>query len=52
MYRGEYINGRFHGRGKYYWSNGSSYDGHFVAGHRQGIGKWRSARKGGDTYIG
>ncbi len=44
--------GRFHGKGRYIWKNGSSYDGSFVEGHREGIGRWKSGRKDFDIYFG
>lgn len=28
-YKGEYKNGKFHGKGKYVWANGSCYEGQF-----------------------
>ncbi|MCB0541563.1 MAG: hypothetical protein KDE33_28920 [Bacteroidetes bacterium] len=30
MYRGEYQKGKFNGKGKYLWANGSSYEGDFL----------------------
>jgi len=34
--------GKFHGKGRYYWSNGSIYEGEFKNGMRNGYGMWRS----------
>lgn len=36
--RGSQVNGVRHGSGKYTWSNGASYDGHYVEARREGKG--------------
>ena len=52
QYKGEYKNGKFDGKGKYIWTNGSCYEGSFIEGMRHGQGSWKSASKEGDIYIG
>ena len=42
--------GKFQGKGKYEWANGSVYDGIFKNGMRNGRGLWRSSNTVGDEY--
>lgn len=51
-YQGEYLMGKFHGKGRYYWSNDSVYEGEFKNGMRNGYGVWRSQNNLGDIYEG
>jgi hypothetical protein len=32
LYVGNYKNGKFNGKGKYFWANGSAYIGNFIDG--------------------
>lgn len=52
LFIGSYKNGKFDGKGKYFWSNGSAYVGNFVDGNREGEGKWISNIIDGDIYVG
>lgn len=51
VYSGQLVNGQAHGRGKLTDSDGSSYEGEWKEGKRQGLGVWRSAG-GAQTYEG
>lgn len=44
--------GKFHGKGRYVWKNGASYDGNFNDGRREGIGRWKSGKNDYDLYFG
>jgi hypothetical protein len=46
------MGGKFEGKGRYYWNNGSVYEGEFKNGMRNGKGVWRSSATLGDTYEG
>lgn len=49
-YYGELIDGRFHGKGKLFWSDGSRYEGEFREGLMSGRGELNTAW--GDVYAG
>ena len=49
-YDGEWLNGRYHGKGKFSFSNGETYEGDWVNSKRQGRGKSKFAS--GSTYEG
>lgn len=40
IYEGDFVNGHFHGKGKYTWTSGAYYEGDFIDGHRTGKGKY------------
>ena len=39
-YEGQFINGKFGGKGKYFYSNGDMYDGEWSDDKKNGIGKY------------
>ena len=49
-YKGNFKDGKKHGRGSYTWSNGDNFEGDFVEDQISGSGKWKFA--GGDIYEG
>ena len=50
MYKGEYRDGKFHGRGFYREGNGNEYRGEFKEGMFEGHGEYHYAT--GEVYIG
>jgi len=49
-YEGEFVDGKMHGYGIYYYANGDRYEGDFVDGCMTGTGMWTSCT--GDKYLG
>mmetsp|Transcript_118392 Transcript_118392/g.330223 ORF Transcript_118392/g.330223 Transcript_118392/m.330223 type:complete len:477 (+) Transcript_118392:60-1490(+) len=49
-YKGEFENGKRHGRGTFYHANGDRYEGEFVDGKKHGVGTYFYAS--GDRYRG
>lgn len=45
MYEGEWLNGEFHGKGKFTWADGSEYDGDYHEGKKHGQGRFTYASK-------
>lgn len=45
---GCFEDGKFQGKGIYKWKNGNTYEGEFVKGKRQGMGKFVSTN--GDQF--
>jgi hypothetical protein len=43
VYVGEYLEGKFNGRGKFVWHQGMIYEGEFSEGMRHGRGVWRES---------
>ncbi|MYM64780.1 protein kinase [Pseudomaricurvus sp. HS19] len=50
VYRGQWMNGKRHGEGRFDWNNGQSYDGDWRADVRTGQGFYQWTN--GDSYIG
>lgn len=50
MYSGEWSYDLFHGKGLYYWTDGTSYEGEFYCG--QISGKGTLINSSGETYVG
>ena len=40
MYEGEWVDGNIHGKGKYYYQNGSTYEGDYNMNKRHGYGQY------------
>jgi 1-phosphatidylinositol-4-phosphate 5-kinase len=49
VYYGDYVAGKFNGRGKYIWKNKTQYVGDFRNGFMEGEGIWKSKK---DSYKG
>jgi hypothetical protein len=49
LYRGEWVDGKPHGKGMYVWRSGVRYDGEWYAGKPHGRGEWTYNRAGGGT---
>ena len=49
-YEGGFLNGNYHGKGKYTWFDGETYEGDFINDVRTGKGKFTWPN--GKTYIG
>ena len=50
LYKGEFKNGKPHGKGLFKWSNGEVYGGEWSVGYKEGYGKWENSQ--GDYYDG
>jgi len=50
-YEGEFKNGLPHGKGKYFWSNGNSYDGEWKKGKMEGYGVQVIKKEGKDSTV-
>ena len=45
-YEGGFLNGRFHGEGKFSWNDGREYEGNWVKGQMSGKGKMKFSDEG------